>query len=428
MPKKKDPTSLPTEIQQILRLPIEQRAIICNSMKFSHAALLLHFSPAKNLEFWEQNQLTINGKQLSALETVEYVWNPKHTVPLTYFTAIPSKMNAFCLANGIDLYDVFYTAIKFVNGSVTPPTFMVWALGGIFQTSNHSKDIRLEILKKLKELNDASMPGTLQCLAKLEIEQTCIKATMVGSWTRDGKDHLLPHMDSEITAALPGKLFPIRIGYPEHESYIMIGDTETIKEKTFSGHTVATQDTQVLLDGQVIGTCMQFPTYISRLGLDLTTIPIPDITVTIATSDWQCPIRKRTVIHKGCAYGAPYAIVTLVLKPIEKNRNTFSQLFNEVWHHETSPWAILQKNMKSFAVHRRKKAYLYITRQKRLFFTIINHFFQACKPRYLRICSTPISKRRERIFATKSLPKTTDLSSIRKTPVFQPISSASNRN
>jgi hypothetical protein len=112
------------------------------------------------------------------------------------------------------------------------------------------------------------------------------------------------------------------IDLPEFEDIAYVGDCRRPEDILWTGE--FGRDAEGLrMDGRIIARWERLSAFARRLSLDLGGLDIPDRDVLVAEEDIACPRRKRTVVYRGCAYGAPGYISRIRHKKVSRAERKF---------------------------------------------------------------------------------------------------------
>jgi hypothetical protein len=104
------------------------------------------------------------------------------------------------------------------------------------------------------------------------------------------------------------------------------------------------RDGRVFLDGQCYA--REIPLYqnFHNYQSELKEAGISDCIVLLAEKDYFCPLRKRTVIHKGCVYGAPLFLYQLIYNhQFERPPNFLSLVISALQEQRSERWQALRE-------------------------------------------------------------------------------------
>ena len=98
---------------------------------------------------------------------------------------------------------------------------------------------------------------------------------------------------------------------PAFDELNMLADYRLISEITPDCE-IDFKNGQLFLDGQYYAKEVRLYQKLAEYQTELLEAGIPDCTVLLAEKNYYCPLRKRTVIHEGCVYGAPLFLYQLI--------------------------------------------------------------------------------------------------------------------
>jgi hypothetical protein len=127
----------------------------------------------------------------------------------------------------------------------------------------------------------------------------------------------LPFFDIELWAGMVTQLSPIILDMPAFEELSMVCDPRPVTELLSWTREHCPETPPLPEKAQPIQT-VPFEEFCRRNRLDLSGYKIPDVMVETVGADIPCPLQKRLLVSRQCAYGAPVGMYRL---RYSKNRN-----------------------------------------------------------------------------------------------------------
>jgi hypothetical protein len=202
----------------------------------------------------------------------------------------------------------------------------------------HADDLRYFCLKNVLPLILQKMMPSLLCDV-VKHEKKLNQNTSVFMLCMDRTfQKKLPYYDPDLYIVRPLQYAPTRLGLPAFESVAMISDPRPLDAVVDSRHIVRRGE-EVYIKGKLCGSATMFSSFCAKNGISFNGHQIPNRPVVEITSDCTCPRRKRVVLHKGSAYGAPVHLYRLRYRANVKPSEQFiSPLIHESLADNNEAW------------------------------------------------------------------------------------------
>jgi hypothetical protein len=93
------------------------------------------------------------------------------------------------------------------------------------------------------------------------------------------------------------------------------------------------------INGKKYGHVIAFSEFLYQNNISLKTlVHVEDYSIVVLSEDWFCPVRKRIVLHAGCAYGAPVILYSMIYKKTKGTKALFSDFFNDIAYGPSEVW------------------------------------------------------------------------------------------
>jgi hypothetical protein len=300
-----------------------------------YRVMLSEFSIKDILTYFSKVPLVINGNEATPLDLFELLWSEKAKIPQAFDIATDNELEPFLISMGWTLA-AFMKKILWLNNqsSVMPGKVLLqWfypKLESLF-SSLDSRDIAFTLISLHNE-NWAA--GIINRRIKKWEDGEWVKSTMVFIPDTSYKERLDWDLDG-----IGGPQFlagPGMIGMPHFEKNGMLSDTRHAERVIWRKEDVPIfKDSTILIGGEPYGKEISFFEFCANHGIDLGKFKPPDLTITEMERDYYCPERKRIVLYRGCAYGAPLYLHTIEhRKLLHEKKAIFGNLVSDLTREE----------------------------------------------------------------------------------------------
>lgn len=270
-----------------------------------YRAMLSEFSAEEVLEFFSALPLIMDGKEIKGAELFGLLWSEKARIPIYWEYGTDNLIEAFLIRKGRNVEQLLGKILWLNNKSTYIPgkVLLTWfypKLESLFD----SVDTRDMVFALISLFTENYLPKHVHRRVKRWEEGEWVKSIQVFISDPDFGEFL--DWDYEFIAAPQILNGPIMFGMPAFEGFGMIADTRSPEAILWEESTIPTRDDDVLrFNGKPVGRVAGFHEFCGKREIDLSKFRVPDLKIVVMDIDYSCPIRKRIVLHKGCAYGAP---------------------------------------------------------------------------------------------------------------------------
>ena len=294
--------------------------------------MLVEF-PFKDVqEFWSAHQLRINGQILSEKEFFQYIWNADNKTEFNFVLAVLNSLESFFLKKEKSIVDFIdknldYSAQK---GSPLAPKIALWSMQPLLKLIYRADDVGTIFLKKLHVFNERARPGTLQKLIRIKSFDKQNIADVLFSPDPTFK-HALSCVDGELFFAKTLQKGIFRIGLTPFDEYQMLAECQDVAERLNGFASFEIKSNDIFMDGKLIGKMMWFTEFLKQHDINISkVIDCPSKRVAVFSEDYICPVRRRIIFHKDCAYGSPVYIYRMIFKSKQYNKSFLKMLFDDL--------------------------------------------------------------------------------------------------
>lgn len=273
-------------------------------IKFIYSTLLLSLDREDFLSFWKRHPLKINHQTYSAESKFSHFWNVNAKTPLYYFCQVLRDVAVFYAEQDFDLPAVLKTSCE-------KKLFL-------------DPEIWVGIISKYPELTAATSDAMLKLLLLLDtvVAQLCpeIKLSInagrrqqrftVCSVVLDTGRAEIPAFDFDATLGPIFQYLPLRFGLPCYESINCYAHRQTALEH-INGVSGRECGRSAVFIEKEFGHRELFTDFARRCGFSAGATVNEGQMVFVADRDYYCHTRKRVVLKKDKAYGAPVYLFTI---------------------------------------------------------------------------------------------------------------------
>jgi hypothetical protein len=304
--------------------------------RLAYCAMLLELSRDVTLDFWNSHRIERNGELMSLRQTLEYLWDENNCMDLSHAIRTLNDIEPFLLRRQLAPARYFKTLhAKLSKGVTVSPRLALALLTPFVELVYKHHDVRRLYLENLQTLNQRIRPGTIHRLVSHHTVNGAHEAiTMLILDTRF--DRSFPALDVDLLYLPRFRQVPTRIGAPAFERIRVLSQCRTLEQALCTG---LAAPRAAAPDPRCLAERMPFSRFCERHGLHLDTRTIPDPEVSVALRNYVCPVRKRTVVTAGCAYGAPVYLSGIHYRGrASRPDNPLQEVIEEALQTRATPW------------------------------------------------------------------------------------------
>jgi hypothetical protein len=310
------------------KLGNSNKALIRHDYKRAcYRAMLAEFTAAEVAEFFAKAPLIMEGKEIKGPELFKLLWSDKAKIPIYWDYFTDTIIEAFLIEKGRDVQTVLRKILWLHNQSTYIPgkVLLTWfypRLEALFD----SIDTRDMVFTMVTLFTENWLPNHIHRRIKRWEDGDWVRSVLVYISDSTFKEFL--DWDYEFIAGPQIISAPIMFGMSPFEEFGMISDTRPPRNVIWDpAATVSVEGTTMKIAGEAFGKRMAFSDFCIAREFDLSKFNPPDFEVTVMERDYICPIRKRAVLHKDCAYGAPVFMGLVSHRKLKFQQKGFLNLF-----------------------------------------------------------------------------------------------------
>jgi hypothetical protein len=305
-------------------------------------AFTLMFLPIEAVKkVWQRVPLEINGELYSGIKLFSYLWAGKNWIPNEYITRIWLELEDAFLSCGKYIREDFITFLK--RGDVVEAGMVFRFLEPVLVKLFKFVDIRFGILKFIGTLHNTCNPNARCVTEGLSKDRNAIVIgyqilAMDSTFT-----HRFPSTDGDVAFNPLTQYMPLRFGATPFDKIDMVAECQTVFERIDPKLDPHIEKCIFYLGTERYGAVKRFKDFIKENGLLLNKVSPPDCDVVAIEKDYFCPVRKRTILYRGCAYGAPVWIMKVGYdSKANTPKDPLQSLKDELTTEVPSTYALLQ--------------------------------------------------------------------------------------
>lgn len=286
--------------EQSRETDLEKCGVRYDLLRILYAGMLLNFSTDEIRRFWRKNPLP-GMCSFDEYATFDELWQGHKWYPQQFVFSVLDSLEPELLPDG-GIFDFISNSFHRINkGLLIPPRdWLAWSKP-VFGVFFKELDIRELVLKVLQNYTSMIKPGLQYNVVNHVSKDNKNRTTMIVA--PSSPCFPLPKYDCELWGATLIRGVPGALNLEPFESQFMLADHREISSILKTGCTV--NGDFFYYNDEPIAKKTSFNKFCQQNELDLSSYAINDCTVWVVSEDIVCPRRKRVILHKNCAYGAP---------------------------------------------------------------------------------------------------------------------------
>jgi hypothetical protein len=281
-----------------------------------YRVLLSEFGIEDIVKLISRVPLVIGEKRYSLEEVFSLLWQDRGKVPFAWDCATDNDLEPFLVSKGRSM-EWFMRKVLWHNNnsSVIPGKVLLSWFYPKLESMFSALDARDLLFPLITLHNQNWMPNVNSRRVKKTEEGEWIKSVLVFIHDSSYAERL--DWDFDAIAGPQFLAVPGMLAMPHFEKHAMIADTRHVERVIWEeADAPRYAGESMLIRGEPYGKRTSFSAFCRKLEIDLEKFGPPDLPVVEMERDYFCPIRKRIVLYRGCAYGAP-----IYLHSIEHRKN-----------------------------------------------------------------------------------------------------------
>lgn len=284
---------------------------------FWHAAyltLLERLPVPAVLEFFQNRGFTQGGQVFEGAKLFEHLFQPAGEIPMEWNYRGIQDLEAFLVGHGVQTQEFLQRLIRRHEiPSFLPASLLLSWFYPHMAEAYDSEDGRAMVLELLRVATERFWPGHRHRVVSQTQRGPWVTAWLAyitdPEWRQCRKTNFDWLVGEQIRQA------PALLNLPTFERLTFHADSRQPAEILWEGACLPTED-GLLWDGLPLADAVPFHAFLAECGIDPDGLGCPNPTVYVAKRDVRCPRRNRIVLHRGCAYGAPFYLSRLYYRKL----------------------------------------------------------------------------------------------------------------
>jgi len=283
--------------------------------RFLYAFTLMFLPIDAVKKLWQKIPVEINGEPCSGKKLFSYFWAGKGSISLEYISLIWLELENAFLSCGRYIREDFIEFLK--KGDVIEAGMIFRFFEPVLLKIFKAADIKFAILKFIGTLHEMCNPQARWVTEDLrKTANGMIRCYHILAMDKKYLDNL-PNADGDLAFVPLSQYIPLRFGATPFNKSIIIAERQSVFIRIDSKLNPAIKNDIFYIGDLKYGIVSSLYDFLKKQGLFLKKISPPNCDVVVIEKDFYCPIRKRTILYSGCAYGSSVWIMQLEYNPKE---------------------------------------------------------------------------------------------------------------
>jgi hypothetical protein len=327
-------------------------------LKYIYAGMLIQLPQEQIREFWRAFPPPPLPAAIEEVNIFRFLWASGQWVPLEYVASVYQGLESLfdrCSISDADFIDTMLRQVS--RGSVVPASTLLSWMKPFIKLFFVNADLRLLLLRIVNHFTSHIAPDITHRIVCHESDAAWNTTTLMVMHSSVAKRRYslkkvfsgrLPPFDCELWITMFMQTLPSCLNLPVFEERFIRADNRQVSD-ILRDRAVVQTNGKITINGVVHGIFMGFHEYCKKHSIDLSAYAIPDCQVAVMVKDFYCPLKKRTILHKGCAYGAPVVLFGFKYKKnIAVTPSFLSPFFDEAVSFPSSSWKEAQQCHEQF--------------------------------------------------------------------------------
>jgi hypothetical protein len=324
-----------------------------------YATMLAELKREEILEFFAALPMEKGGRKIEGVEFFELLWTEKGLIPMDWNYGSTHPIEKFLIDRGYDAVAFFRKMLHRNNRATYMPgkTLFSWFYPVIDKFFDRF-DPREIVLHLITVYTENYVEGTIHRRVKKVVDGEWMYSYMMFIGHKSFKKFYVFNFDFIVGEQF--RAFPRMMDLPEFDDISLLADCQRIEDIIWSG-TFSRDEKGLLMDGHLVSVPDGYHAFLDRNGCGYRKLGVPDWPVMVALEDIHCPIRKRRVIYKGCAYEAPSYITVIKHRKntLDERRLLQHMLQDTVKEDELFPPEVIRRHEELVRCLERKAVFVY---------------------------------------------------------------------
>ncbi len=291
-------------------------------LRFLYTGMLLETPLADVKDFWLAHPLEQGTIQYGDADVLKAIWQDEHKLSLAFHCRALNDLEPFLNERGINAVDFIRKTTAHLQGMIiSPKSTLLWSKQ-FLKHVHVTRDTRALMLQAAEEYTWNLAPGLIHRCLRTEMRGDRKESLMLLMGAAPNEETPrskrvfaggLPAADYELWTVMMVQAIPLVSELPRYEEYRIHADCRELER--ILGDSLEINGDDALLRDEKIARRTTVHEFLRSLDIDPAAGQIPDMSLWQAIKDWECPVRKRKVIHRQCVYGSPVFLYALTYRP-----------------------------------------------------------------------------------------------------------------
>lgn len=325
---------------------ISKSGIRYDILKALYAGMLLSFTPEKVRRFWKEHPLPHKKTDNESIVFKELLQG-RSWYSTEYVFSVFNDVEDFLVQNGTSLPEFMENSFYRVNqGLLVSPRNWLSMSKPVFKLFFTEPDLRALIVHLINHYLGFFVPVFKSKVVLHTSENdwnTSILSVDYNSILNSGIDlnKQMPKADIGLLFSSIIRKLPECFGVPRYEHPFMVADRREISDIV---QDVSIENNLLYINDRLSAKKTHLDSFCVSKGIDSSAFGNRNTSVWEMCSDFFCPIRKRVVLHKGCAYGAPNLLFGYkYLKHNHSPSNILDSLIDDIVDFNDRQWSEIKE-------------------------------------------------------------------------------------
>ncbi len=318
-------------------------------LKVLYAGMLLNFTPEKIRLFWKEHPLP-QIKSAEEITAFKELLHGRSWYNTEYVLSVFSDIEDFLIQNGKNVLEFLENSFYRINqGLLVSPRSWLAISKPVFKMFFTEPDIRVLLLSLIDHYLQYIAPVFTSRIVS-HISEHDWNTTILSidcnfplpcNCSTTALNSNVNKIDIGLWFSAIIKKLPECFGLPRFEHQFMVADCREISSVVDN---VTIDGNLLYINNQLGAEKTSFGTFCANRGIDSAVNENTFSPVWVMRSDYLCPVRKRVVLHQGCAYGAPaYFFGFHYLKLNHNPDNFMDSIIDDIVNYNDCQWTEIKE-------------------------------------------------------------------------------------
>lgn len=316
-------------------------------LKVLYAGMLLNLTPDELRQFWKNHPLPSDNYSKDERNLYIELFQGHSWYSADYVFSVFNDFENFLTKTGKNILEFIENSFLKINkGLLISPRSWLSMSKPIFKLFFTEPDFRVLILRLIDHYLHSIAPCFRCKIAFHSSDLQWNKSILMLQYNDNQSSNCIDtgsnncslfKIDAELWFAALIKNIPQAFNLPCFEHMFMTAD---IREISNVVENVSISGDYLYIDQQLAAERMSFDNFCSFQGIDAKSLGISRSSVWVMRYDYLCPIRKRIILHQGCAYGAPVILFGFHFLKLNRSPDNFlDSIIDDIVNYNDFRWS-----------------------------------------------------------------------------------------